>query len=226
MERRRGSVLQQAYLRPHANTHQQKFSMVPKKEKFTGNSGRARDERRRHARREKKEKEEKINSGQLTANRKAHSLKKERETKNTDRWRSAAADPAGQGSEVTAGLPCVVFLSFSSFVWLLGRILISGGSGLWLVRDALRAFRYCRRVTWNRIRIRIRITESLISWSLSDFGVKTCPNLKEKPHPYELQVGQSSDGVVRTVAGRAGGLGRLKRIPGRVPLGRDRRLVH
>lgn len=49
--------------------------------------------------------------------------------------------------QVGAWLPCVAFLSLSSLVWLLGRILISGGSGLWPTRDAIRAFRYWRRVT-------------------------------------------------------------------------------
>lgn len=48
-----------------------------------------------------------------------------------------------------AQVPCVVFLLLSSLVWLLARILISGGSGLWPTREALRAFRYCRRVTCN-----------------------------------------------------------------------------
>lgn len=44
-------------------------------------------------------------------------------------------------------VPWVVFFSFRSLVWLLGRILISGGSGLWATRDAITALRYCRRVT-------------------------------------------------------------------------------
>lgn len=43
---------------------------------------------------------------------------------------------------------------------------------------------------------------------------------------YELQVGESSDGVVRTVAGRAGGLGRVKQLSGRVALAGHWRLVH
>lgn len=46
------------------------------------------------------------------------------------------------------------------------------------------------------------------------------------PHPYELQVGEGTDGVVRTVAGRAGGISQLKRILGRTTLGRHWRLVH
>ncbi len=44
-------------------------------------------------------------------------------------------------------VPGVVFFSFRSLVWLLGRILISGSSGLWATRDAITALRYCRRVT-------------------------------------------------------------------------------
>lgn len=58
-----------------------------------------------------------------------------------------AAERWGEGSGWWARLPCVAFLSLSSLVWLLGRILISGGSGLWPTRDAIRAFRYWRRVT-------------------------------------------------------------------------------
>lgn len=55
--------------------------------------------------------------------------------------------PGAQTAACWAKLPCVVFLSLSSLVWLLGRILISGGSGLWPTRDAMRAFKYWRRVT-------------------------------------------------------------------------------
>lgn len=45
-------------------------------------------------------------------------------------------------------------------------------------------------------------------------------------YSYELQVSESSDGVVRTVAGRAGGLGRVEEVSGRVALAGHRRLVH
>lgn len=43
---------------------------------------------------------------------------------------------------------------------------------------------------------------------------------------YELEVRESSDGVVRAIAGRACGFCWLKRIPGRVTLSWHRRLVH
>ncbi len=138
--------------------------MVSKNEKFTGNSGRARGERRRGGTKEEKERErEKIISVQLKANRKAlikdttktfvrHS---EFFTLIYDSKQMLVLRSAGRHGDghavVLAKLPCVVFLSLSSFVWLLGRILISGGSGLWLARDAMRAFKYWRRVTcdWN-----------------------------------------------------------------------------
>lgn len=47
-------------------------------------------------------------------------------------------------------IPAAAFLSFRSFVWLLGMIFSSTASGDWgefCIREAMRALRYCSRVT-------------------------------------------------------------------------------
>lgn len=109
-----------------------------------------RPEQRGHmeACKEGKERErEKINLVQLKAKRNAHSYKRLQKASGKQSFVvDGAAHPASQTSFWTK-LPCVVFLSLSSLVWLFGKILISGGSGLWPARDAMRALRYCRRVT-------------------------------------------------------------------------------
>lgn len=63
-------------------------------------------------------------------------------------------------------------------------------------------------------------------WTLTDPGRHQGIQILETGHPYELQVSERSDGVVRTIAGRARSFCRLKGIPGRVTLGRHWRLVH
>lgn len=102
--------------------------------------------------------------------------------------------------------------------------MISGDSGLWPTRDAIRAFRYCMRVTWQREGT-VSLTHTHTHTTLTH-DTHTQILTQTHPHPYELQVGEGTDGVVRTVAGRAGGISQLKRILGRTTLGRHWRLVH
>lgn len=63
-------------------------------------------------------------------------------------------------------------------------------------------------------------------WSTSTFNDDQDTHTQAGTHPYELQVCESSDGVVGTVAGRARGLCRVERVSGRVTLTGHRRLVH
>lgn len=92
---------------------------------------------------------------------------------------SGAAEPGGQ-TAWWAKLPWLVFLSLRSLVWLLGRILISGGSGLWPTRDAMRAFRYCRRVTCHSKRkwfVRICSTNYSLGLCCKLYGI-CCPHTR------------------------------------------------
>lgn len=146
---------------------------------------------------------------------------------------SEAAEPGGQTAR-RAKLPWLVFLSLRSLVWLLGRILISGGSGLWPTRDAMRAFRYCRRVTCHSKGKRLvrlwlipkRKHCQCLRWQQKHwFGLQLRRRLVPT-HPYDLQVSEGSDGVVGTIAGRACSLSWIKGIPGRVTVAWHGRLVH